>query len=74
VDLSDVDGFARMVANELHFVRADWASIFEAADTSAYIYRVRDPGRMVFTVERYDEERDERVREGVYEVSVRRLS
>jgi len=74
VDLSTLEGFAQFLANKLHFVGMDFTSIFEATDTSSYVYRVGDPGRMVFTVERYDEGRDERVREAVYEVSVRRIS
>lgn len=74
VDLSDLDGFARFLANKAHFVGADLASTFEDADSGSYIYRVRDPERMTFTVERYDRKRDKTVPVATFEVSVRRTS
>lgn len=74
IDLSTVEGFARFLANKLHFVAADFASIFEDTDTSAYVYEVGDPERMAFTVERYHEAQDKTVQVATFEVSVRRTS
>lgn len=74
-DPGTLAGFAAYLANEINAVRLGHTVRYDAvADTSEYVYRVPDPGRMVFVAEHYDEAGDGTVRDAVFEVSVRRVS
>lgn len=73
-DYPQLPGFAAAVVNKMAGVSFDCAVRFEDADPSDYVYRVRNPDKMIFTVEHFDEEKNRTVTDAVYEMSIRKLS
>jgi len=73
-DYPQLPGFAAAVANEITGAYFDCTVRFEdVTDTGAYVYRVRNPDKMTFTVEHFDEEKNSTVTDAVYEMAIRKL-
>lgn len=71
--MATVEGFAAELANVMTFIGNEFTSAFDGENPTMYVYRARDPEKMIFHVERFDENSDDMKPVGVFEVSVRKV-